>query len=337
MAPKGVDRERVPFDRFFGRLLREWRGNVSATEREINRVSTLLNQTPRMKMQYENGKRYLFIGCGSSYNLGYIVSSTLNRHNIPSFVRSAGSILAANNLPELNLETDVAILISRTGESTETVRVLKQLREIGIQTVGVTCQKDSSIVRNSDRALLYDFAYEESVVMTGSFPAILDSLLGPFQPANLSERATAVLESSKRVIARLDLKRLNHFVFLGFNALLGLSKEGALKLQEMALESVDYQEPLEYRHGPKSTLTASSLVLVQSYGTDYERDLVAELKGYGAEVIVVGNTGDIDVGTSENDELPLRILPVLWLGYQKALSKGLDPDRPKNLSKTVVI
>lgn len=310
---------------------------MSATEREINRVSDLLNQTSQMKIPYEKGKRYLFIGCGSSYNLGYTVSSVLNRHRIPSFVRSAGSVLATNNLPDLNPETDVAVLISRTGESTETVLVLDRLRKSGVYTIGVTCQKDSSIVKNSDRAFLFDFAYEESVVMTGSFAAILDALLGPFQPVNLSERAIAVLEASKRVIARLDLKRLNHFVFLGYDALLGLSKEGALKLQEMALESVDYNEPLEYRHGPKSTLTASSLVLVQSQGTAYENALVHELKSYGAEVIVVGKEGDIVVGSSNSDELPLRILPVLWLGYQKAISKGLNPDQPKNLSKTVVI
>lgn len=310
---------------------------MSATEREINRAPALLDQTPRMKASYDKGRRYLFVGCGSSYNLGYTLSSVLNRNGIPSFVRSAGSVLAVHNLPDLNPETDIAVLISRTGESTETVLALEHLRKIGLSTISVTCQRDSSIVKKSERAYLFDFAYEESVVMTGSFVAILDALLGPFQPTNLSERATVVLEDSKRAIARLDLTHLNHFVFLGFNELLGLSKEGALKLQEMALESVDYSEPLEYRHGPKSTLTASSLVVLQSHDTTYEKDLIAELKRYGAQVLVVGKTGDIIVGSSESDELPLRVLPVLWLGYQKAISKGLNPDQPKNLSKTVVI
>lgn len=173
--------------------------------------------------------------------------------------------------------------------------------------------------------------------MTGSFAVILNFLLGQTENDYLFNESERILKQSEVVINKIELEKINHFVFLGFNELFGLAKEGSLKLQEMALESVEYFEPLEYRHGPKSTLTDNTLVLIQSKGTKYEDDLVKELREYNARVIVVGPKGDIDIKKNEKNNIPLRIIPVLLLGYKKAISKGLNPDSPKNLSKTVII
>jgi glucosamine--fructose-6-phosphate aminotransferase (isomerizing) len=309
---------------------------VSATEKEILRIPSLLAKDRQLRMTYDNAKRYVFVGCGSSYNLGYSLSRFLRKQGIQSLVRTAGSILAVNDVPVLDPKKDIAVFISRTGESTETVLAEKRLREKGIHCIGVTCQRDSALIKNSDESYLYDVAYEESVVMTGSFVLIFDAFLGQFQPTDLSEAARSVLEETVRYIKTKELAKYHHFVFLGFRELLGFSREGALKLQEMALETVEFNEPLDYRHGPKSIISGGTFVLLQSMGTSYEKDLVAELRGYGAEVTVVGKDADISVDDARN-QMPLRMIPVLWLGYQKALSKGIDPDTPKNLSKTVIL
>ncbi len=64
-----------------------------------------------------------------------------------------------------------------------------------------------------------------------------------------------MLDLSDKIINTINLGKYEHFVFLGYDENLGVSKEGALKLQEMALQYVEYHEPLEYRHGPISRLT----------------------------------------------------------------------------------
>lgn len=325
---------------FFGNILHKGfyiRSDfLSITKKEIFRIPELLNETKNYKINYDFEKRYVFVGCGSSYNLGLITSRFLLGKGIQSTVLSAGSVISTDISNILDKSNDVLIFISRTGESSETVLAEKLLKESGFYCLGITCQKDSSIIKNSDESFLFDYAYEESVVMTGSFVVILNFLLGQFQNFNLHEESERIIKESDEITDEIDLEKYDHFVFLGFNELFGLAKEGSLKLQEMALESVEYYEPLEYRHGPKSTLDDSTIVLFQSKGTKYELDLIEELKSYNARVIVVGPHGDIDIN-NEDKEIPLRTIPFLLLGYKKSISKGLNPDSPKNLSKTVII
>jgi glucosamine--fructose-6-phosphate aminotransferase (isomerizing) len=256
---------------------------------------------------------------------------------LESQVFSAGSIISTDISRTFNNENNILIFISRTGESSETVQAEKMLKKSDFHCLGVTCQRDSSIIKNSNESYLFDYAYEESVVMTGSFAVILNFLLAQTENNYLFNKSERILKQSEVAIDKIELEKINHFVFLGFNELFVLAKEGSLKLQEMALESVGYFEPLEYRHGPKSTLTDTTLVLIQIQGTKYENDLVNELREYNAKAIVVGPNGDVDINKNEKNNIPLRIIPVLLLGYKKAISKGLNPDSPKNLSKTVMI
>lgn len=304
---------------------------MSKTLNEIKRIPDLLKKADQITSQNYKQQNILFVGCGSSYNIGYIASEIYKKHGLISNVVTAGKILATKNYPV----SPVAFLLSRTGESTETIEAAKKLNEDGIQTVAVTCDSKSPLVKLCNEHITFDFAYEKSVVMTGSFVIILHSLLNMIKEIPLVENSKTILKDSINLIDSIDLNKYNHFVFLGYDEFYGLSKEGALKLQEMALQNVEFHEPLEYRHGPRSTLDKNTLVIIQSKDTEYEKELAEELSNSGAGVIYIGRNGDINIPYSEGFKAPLRMIPVLLIGYEKAVNEKLNPDKPRNLTKSV--
>ncbi|KLO21930.1 sugar isomerase [Marinitoga sp. 1197] len=303
------------------------------TIREIERIPELLEKADNFNFSFTKSKKYVFVGCGSSYNLGFITSKILNTHGYCSSTISGGEAIVFNKVPS----ADISIFISRTGESTETVKAVQIFKKNNIKTIGITCTPNSSLTKICDESFIFDFANEESVVMTGSFIFILNFLLNGIQHNNLSEKSFNVLNNSKTLIDSLNLKDFNHFIFLGFDEQYGISKEGALKIQEMAIQNVEFHEPLEYRHGPKSTLTDSTLVIINSKDTREEKILAEELKLLGAKVIFIGKNGDINIDYDSGFESPLKMIFPQYLGYKKAIIENLNPDKPKNLSKSVIL
>ncbi|WGS63943.1 SIS domain-containing protein [Marinitoga aeolica] len=303
------------------------------TIKEINRIPELLEKEKEYKITYNKNKKYTFVGCGSSYNLGLITTKMLNKYGYKSNTISGGEVIVFDKVPQ----TDIAIFISRTGESTETVKAVENFKKRKIKTIGITCTPESSLTKICDETYIFEFANEESVVMTGSFVYILNFLLNGIKYTDLTKDAEIIISNIKERIDTIDLKKYNHYVFLGFDEQYGISKEGALKIQEMAIQNVEYHEPLEYRHGPKSTLNEHTLVIINSKDTEEETKLAKELKNMGAEVILIGKEKDIDIPYNNGFESPLRMILPQYLGYKKALIEGYNPDQPRNLSKSVIL
>ncbi|WP_240739279.1 SIS domain-containing protein [Marinitoga lauensis] len=262
-----------------------------------------------------------------------IITKMLKKYGYYSNIISGGEVIVFDTIPE----TDIAIFLSRTGESTETVKAVDNFKKRNIKTIGITCTPDSSLTKICDETFVFDFANEESVVMTGSFVFILNFLLNGIKFNDIANESEQLLLNIKNYIDSIDLKKYNHFVFLGFDEQYGVSKEGALKIQEMAIQNVEFHEPLEYRHGPKSTLTEHSIVIINSKDTEEELKLAKELKEFGAKTILIGKNKDIDIPYNDGFESPLKMIIPQYIGYKKALIEGYDPDQPRNLSKSVIL
>ena len=306
---------------------------MSHTLEEIIKTPEILKRLDEKNIILNKNKKYLFVGCGSSYNLGLISKVMLNENGYNAEVKTGGNVL----LFDLKEKYDEAILFTRTGTSTETVKAAKKLKKQGIKTLGITVYDETPIVKECDESIVIDFAQEESVVMTGSFVFMIAMILRAIKKEDYYEESIKLIKKSKEIITKDFVKNIDHFVFLGFNENFGVSKEGALKLQEMAIQRVEYHEPLEYRHGPKSTVGPKSLVVLNSKNTDFEEKLMEEMKELGAKTLIIGENGDIDITDMEGFEAPLRMIPLQYLGYIKAKEQGLNPDKPQNLSKSVIL
>ena len=303
------------------------------------------------------------IGAGTSFYLarslawvGRSITGGNLRPTPPSDILIAGEDLYRN-------PGSWSVGISRSGTTTETVRALKRVKELGSDAYALTCHSDSPMAAEASQVLAVDMAAEESVVMTRSFTTMLMALSRwfsqvagrddltkaqmqlPLAASTLLEREA---ETPTQVVNQLQMERV---VVLGQGASYGLACEAALKIKEMAILPSEPFHTLEYRHGPKSIVDDKTLIIafLSDRGRDLEPAVLREMRELGAKVWAVaendnGLTGDeadilttLHSGIDEVVRFPL-VLPLMQLyGLELALSRGQDPDNPVNLTQVVTL
>jgi len=343
-----------------------------ATVREIREqpaaIEAILDELDRRReelLDLPASATFALVGCGSSYYLGVAGTGLLNRtgradptdRTDRSVAYPGGEVLLSPaQLPERSI--DVVVPVSRSGESTETVRAMEGLRETheAASVVGLTCNPESTVHDGADVPILSPKGSEESVVMTKSFASMLVALeylsllrrdgatteslaTLPGDAADVLDRSADLAES---LGSRDDFEKL---VFLGSGGLYGLAAEAMLKLEEMTLSWTKAYHALEFRHGPRSIADERTLLtLFVPEANALYADLVADIRKQGTEVVAVGPREAIrDVGADHTLELPNRGTPSLalyapffqFLGYYRAVEQGLDPDDPQNLTQVV--
>ena len=306
----------------------------------------------------------LFTGCGSTYYLSLAVAALarelgLAARAVPAselWLFTPGAVSAAGRT--------VLVAVSRSGETSETLRAVDAYRNAGgRRVVAVTCYPDSALPGMSDLVVSIAAAQEQSVAQTRSFASMLvacqvliAALAGQSEAAArlaaLPELGKSLLEAHGNLAALLgaDLS-LERFFFLGNGPLYGLAQEGMLKMKEMSLSYSEAYHTLEFRHGPKSMVDPHSLVigLLSDPGRDLETRVLAEMSSLGGRILALagehaglpGFTPEHEValgpGLSWTERLVLY-LPILQLiAYHRAVAKGLDPDRPRNLTAAVIL
>lgn len=289
--------------------------------------------------------RYVLVGCGSSYYIAQSVAAAMNR-NGQKAVAVAGNEWAQHSSAYVTAEEQVEVIaISRSGESTETVQALRAAQQNGLQVIGITNEAGSTLAKEANTVLYSRTHPQEGVVMSAS--ASLNLLQG-LRLAGIEIDGQQVAQAAEQLLndygGQLDrvFSGRQHFVFLGAAELHGVAQEGALKLMEMSLSFSQCYFPLEYRHGPMSLVDDQTLIVLL-YHPDTaaeEARLAAEMQQKGAVVIGIGGPGDLSIPLTETSAARrgLIALPLLqWLGQRVALSKGIDAEQPRHLSKVVEI
>lgn len=290
-----------------------------------------------------------FIGCGTSFYLALSASRFFTyKTGIESKALPGGEVTfkSIENIGKNTLKRG-AMLISRSGESTEVIKAGKVFKNLGIETFGITLEEKSSLIKVSDEIISLPVK-ENAIVMTKSFSSILLTLqmiasyLSGEKELNiyklLLRETERILNKSERLIEKENLTSFNHYVFLGLGMQEGLGRESALKLEEMSLTKTEAYSKYEYRHGPKSIVESGVLITIYSEGDEEEEKLVKELEGYDGKVILIGNEkSHLFISNNFPYDLSLRILFAQLLGLRIAERKNLDVDKPRNLTRVVRI
>ena len=260
------------------------------------------------------GERVLVIGCGTS---AFIAESF-------AALREAAGLgitdAAYASEPRVWRDYDAVIALTRSGTTTE---VLAALREVpaGVAKIAVTGVADVPIHELVDDALVLDFADEQSVVQT-RFPTTFLILAR----AAFGEDVTALPDEAEAALSApldIDVSRFDHFVYLGTGWSYGLAQEAALKIREAAQAWSESYPLLDYRHGPIAVAGDRSLVWM--IGATEPR-LVADVRAVGARV------------ESDPAEDPLvTLVRAQQLAVAVASARGLDPDVPRHLTRSVVL
>lgn len=300
--------------------------------------AALLQDVPRLQARV-----IVLTGCGTSYYLAQALACAFT-----ALGQQAMAVPGAEwaRRPGCYLADPTGVLViglSRSGTTTETIQALTASRARGWQTFAISCEAGSAILHAADGGLCLPTDPAEGIVMSVSASLML---LGGLRLAGLDLPAS-VVPGAQSALAQIDagagpvLAGRTHFVYLGAGVNYGIATEGCLKLQEMSLSYSQAFHPMEYRHGPVSLIDGRSLV-VMLYSTETateEAALVAELQVKGARVIGIGGPGDlrIDHGLT-GPAAALACLPALQLlGEKVALSKGINSETPRHLTKVVVL
>ncbi|MBV9572482.1 MAG: SIS domain-containing protein [Acidobacteriales bacterium] len=309
---------------------------------------------------------WIFVGCGSSYYLAFTAAANMSRA-CPGI--RARAIPASELLlyPELALprrsKVNIAVLISRSGQTSEVLEAGQMLRSRGVQTLAITCASAQPLAIQSDMAVVLSSADEQSTVMTRSFTSMLLVLQGliatiagdrSFFPS--IPRICAVAEDllghlPTKICDFVQAHEFSDYVYLGQGPFYGLACEGALKITEMSVSYAQSFHTLEFRHGPKSIVAKDTLLIffLSEHGYAAERDALEEMKSLGGTTLVIVNEADARIRAAADfvveTHLPgeeyYRLGPCLLaaqlLGLYTGIEKGLNPDSPRNLNRVVLL
>src|SRR6266702_1624662 len=259
------------------------------------------------------GEPAVAIGCGTSHHIARAYAALREERNLGT----TDSAVASGLSPHRSYRRVVAI--SRSGTTTEVLRTLDGLRG-SMATVAVTAVPDSPVASSADDTIVLNFANEESVVQT-RFATTTLALLRAHVGDRL-EAASADGEAALAPALPVQPSQFRQFVFLGQGWTVGLADEAALKLREAASAWTEAYPAMEYRHGPISA--AGPGTLVWAIGP-VDRSLLADAAETGATIL--------DEGSDPMAELIL----VQRMAVELAEAHGLDPDRPKHLTRSVVL
>jgi glucosamine--fructose-6-phosphate aminotransferase (isomerizing) len=310
------------------------------------------------------GCRYFyFTGCGSSYYSAMLVSFPLLVEGIDVgvYVLPSSEILMYYS-SRLSRECCL-VAISRSGETAETLDVLKIGRERGVYSIVITISERSRARDYVDSYLYIDVGAERGVVMTKSFfsmtlaglmltRSIAGMISGKIyditsQLPILKEYVETVINGREKILslARSYVERgVKRFVFLGSGPAHPIALEGSLKLKESTYIATEALHALEFRHGPIATVDENQVIVVlnqdgESYNYVYK--LYKELLSMGSYVLRLSSR-DVDENTipiarTDFEELNVlsAIVPLQLFAYGYASALGLDIDNPRNLVKVV--
>lgn len=308
---------------------------------------------------------WLFVGCGSSYLLSRLIAAFWTKYfYIPATGVPASELLFTPEETMRRIGAEQIVLMSRSGETTETMRVAELLQSYKtVQTLAVTCNPESELQKLCTHTFKLEWADEKSTVMTRSFTAILlafqrlglefvgDEVLSQALK-ELPKQGQAWLDANARKIQEFASKRkFADYVFLGQGVHYWLAEEAALKVTEMSSSYAQVYHSLEFRHGPRSI--AGPETLITFYTSDAAREqeitLARELKELGAAVCLIVNRANgelknqfdlvLELGLDgpESSRYALTAIPAHLLGTAVGLRKGLNPDAPRNLTRAVVL
>ena len=170
----------------------------------------------------------------------------------------------------------------------------------------------------TDQLLVLDYADEQSIVQTRFATTVLT-----VARAHVGHDLAPVVEQARAAVAAdLDDRLIDrpHYVFLGHGWSVGVAREAALKIQEAASAWSEAYPALEYRHGPLSTASENSVVWLLGVDDDV---LVNDIRRTGATVVVAG------------DDPQAELVLIQRVAVATALARGLDPDRPRFLARSV--
>lgn len=298
------------------------------------------------------------VACGSASFAGQVGKYYIEKFaNIKTNVYYASEYRYQKNF---FTKDTLVILISQSGETADTLAVLKLAKEHQVDTLGIVNRKDSSIAREADHVIYTEAGIEIAVATTKAYLAqiivlLLLAIKGTKEENQVLEDIKLLPNLITKYIDEYDyssianvLKDKEHVFYLGRGIDYYLSMEGSLKLKEISYIHSEAFQAGELKHGSISLIDEDFGVVSVVTDKDIEDKTISNLKevsARGAKIITITNIKDEDfsdykiVVDDYNEVLNplLVIVPMQMLAYNVAKLRGCDIDKPRNLAKSVTV
>jgi len=299
-------------------------------------------------------EQIIFTGCGSTYYLSLAAAAV--------FCQLTGSStigLPASEIwfyPSSSYSAGgkkLLVAVSRSGATTETINACEAFKSRGDgDLLTLSCYEDQPLSKLGDLNLVFPSGREKSIVQTRAFSTLYLATIAiaAIQSgeknvlAHLIETPTAcdrlLSEHSARIKTLGSDTSFDRYYFLGSGIRYGLACELSLKMKEMSLCHSEPFQFFEFRHGPKSLVTDSTLILglLSRENHTQESEVIYEMQALGARSLTVGE-GRAEIG------FPIQLDPITasllylplgqLLALNRSIANGLNSDLPKNLDAVV--
>ncbi|MEU5051352.1 SIS domain-containing protein [Streptomyces sp. NPDC021096] len=261
------------------------------------------------------GERVAVTGCGTSWFMAQSYAALREAAG-----QGATDAFAASEFP-LTRTYDRVVAITRSGTTTEVLRLLDAVRA---PTLAITADPKTPVMDAADEVAVLDWADEESVVQTRFATTALAYLRTAVEGMDPVVAAAADAEWALADPLPAAALEAEQWTFLGSGWTYGLAQEAALKMREAAGAWTESYPAMEYRHGPVAIAAPGRVVW--GFGTLPE-GLPADVTRTGATLTPTDTTRD-----------PMaHLVRAQRLAVAVAESRGLNPDTPRNLTRSVVL
>ncbi|NNN09224.1 MAG: sugar isomerase [Acidimicrobiaceae bacterium] len=277
------------------------------------RAAELARNSATIAALPNSGERVALVGCGTSLYMSQTCASLRE-----SLGQGETDAFAASDFP-LGRRYDRVIGITRSGTTTEVVQLLAAIEKTQPTTV-VTTQRDLPVEHFVTNAIHLDFADEESVVQTRFATSVL-----ALWRAHLGVDLEPVILDAYRALATelpegwLDCRE---YTFLGSGWSIGIAHEAALKVREASQSWTESYSAMEFRHGPISVLDHRSLAFFFGEVPD---GLLSQVENTGAAT------------EFSNLDPMAQLIKAQRLAAAIAMHHGLNPDEPRNLTRSIIL
>lgn len=319
--------------------------------------------------ELQNIKHLIIVGCGTAYHAGMLASYFIEQFTpeitiepvIASEYRYRNAFISKDS---------VALIVSQSGETADTLACLREIKKQGIKTIGIVNAIGSTIAREVDGGTYIHVGPEISVASTKAFTSqviamtmfgltiaeakgVNARLLRPYieEISTLPAELRQLLDKMPAQIQPIAEKyaTYDHAIYLGRDIAYPTAMEGALKLKEISYIDANAYAAGELKHGPLALVDDRFFeFFLLPTGPLYDKSVsgIQEVLARGGHVIVVTNSTNFDLPVDHVVKITTKLeyfSPILMnvvaqlFAYYITVAKGYDVDQPRNLAKSVTV
>ena len=319
----------------------------------IAKTYSKLVETIKYKNLFNNIKNVVLSGCGTAFHACLLGEEWINdTYNLNARAYIASELRYKENIIDKNT---LVLLVSQSGETADTLAVMNMAKEIGAKVVAMTNIEYSTLAGGADFVLPLCAGQEIGVASTKVYSAML-AVFYILSTKNAKNTGcfNKIITFSRQISAKFDKNIIEivqkskrvFFIGRGYDGI--TAQEGALKLKEITYKDACGYYAGELKHGTIALVDENTIVFAIITNKNIAAktlNAVEEVCSRGAKVVVLtdqnlsGNFNYIKLQTAADEKLAAiaAVLPLQSLAYEVAVKCGFNPDRPRNLAKSVTV